>query len=250
MDRVASGRRTAWLIAIMGLPLLYLMVLQGPIVQRSEFHVYADMRTLLGIRSFGDVVSNLLFLLVGVAGLVWCQRHLVSGARRSWRVFFGGVALVFFGSAYYHINPNDDTLVWDRLPMTLAFMGLLIALLSEHLGDAIERRLLLPALVLGLASVVWWRYSGDLRIYIWVQGAPLLAIPFVLAMFPGRYTHRLYLLWGLCFYALAKGVEAYDRQIFEWTGMLVSGHSLKHLLAAMSPMCLLLMLRQRGPLLQ
>lgn len=233
------------LVVIMLVPLLYLLLLQAPIVQRADYHVFADLRTCLGIRSFGNVASNLLFLLVGVAGAVWCYRHLVSGARHAWLTFFAGVALVFFGSAYYHTTPNDDTLVWDRLPMTLAFVGLLIALLSEHLGDAIDRRLLLPALAIGLASVLWWRYSGDLRVYVWVQGAPLLAIPFVLAMFPGRYTHRLYLMWGLGFYALAKAVEAYDGEIYQLTGQVLSGHSLKHLLAAMAPWCLLRMLQRR-----
>jgi hypothetical protein len=245
MGGASYRRRVMWLIAIMLTPLAFLMLRQGPIAQPNDYHVFADARTCLGVRNFGNVASNLLFLLVGMAGVQWCRGHPDAGARRAWMVFFAGVALVFFGSAYYHTTPNHDTLVWDRLPMTLAFMGLLIALLSEHLGATFERHWLMPALALGVASVFWWRYSGDLRLYIWVQAAPLLAIPFVLVMFRGRHTHRLYLVWALGFYALAKVAELYDREIFDLTGFALSGHSLKHLLAAMAPCCLLLMLRRR-----
>jgi hypothetical protein len=249
MDQTQYQRRVAWLAAVVLAPLLYLMFVQGPVAQPVGYHRFADVRTGFGLRNFGNVASNLLFLLVGAGGWVWCYRYLNAGARQAWMVFFAGVVLVFLGSGYYHTMPDDHALVWDRLPMTLAFMGLLVALLSEHLGAQYERRLLLPALIFGLASVGWWRYSGDLRVYIWVQAAPLLAIPLVLMMFPGRYTHRIYLLYGLGCYALAKVVEIYDAKIFELSGFMVSGHSLKHLLAAMAPWCLLLMLRRRTPFL-
>jgi hypothetical protein len=238
-------RRIAWLVAIIIAPLLYLLLLHAPIPQDKGYHLFADVRTCLGIQNFGNVASNLAFLLMGAIGALWCNRNLKSGARLSWMVFFVGVALVFAGSGYYHATPNDDTLVWDRLPMTLAFMGLFAALMSEHLGAQFEKPVLIPALVIGVASVFWWRYTDDLRVYIWVQGAPLLAIPFILAMFPGRYTHRIYLLYGLAFYALAKVAEYYDRETYALTSLFVSGHSVKHLLAAMAPLFLYLMLRRR-----
>lgn len=245
---VQHRRRLAWLMVILLVPLAWLMLMHGPIAQPGTYHVFADARTCLGVRNFGNVASNLLFLLGGMGGFYWCYRHLQAGARRSWLTFFGGVALVFFGSAYYHSVPNHDTLVWDRLPMTLAFMALLIALLSEHLGEPFERYGLMPALFVGVVSVLWWRYSGDLRFYIWVQAAPLLAIPFVLVMFRGRHGHRLYLVLGLVFYALAKMAELRDQEIFEWTDFALSGHSLKHLLAAMAPVSLWLMLQRRVPI--
>lgn len=234
-----------WLAAIIFVPLIYLVLFQAAIPQDNSYHVLADKRTCLGIRNFGDVASNFAFLLVGGAGWLWCYRHLKSGARHAWLTFFAGVALVFFGSAYYHTTPNNDTLVWDRLPMTFAFMGLFTALLSEHLGARLERSLLIPALVVGVASVFWWRYTNDLRLYIWVQAAPLAAIPFVIAMFKARFSHRLYLLYGLGFYVLAKIAENFDLPIFEATAQFVSGHSIKHLLAACAPLMLLLMLRRR-----
>ncbi len=243
-----AGWREAALILLMLAPLCYLLFLHGgPIPQDRGYHVFADVRTCLGLQNFGNVASNFPFLLVGLAGALWCYRHPGAGATRSWMVFFLGVALVFFGSGYYHRSPDDDTLVWDRLPMTVAFMGLLSALLSEHLGDRLERSVLIPAILVGIASVFWWRYSDDLRIYIWVQLAPLLAIPFILAVFPGRYTHRHYLLYGVAFYALAKVAEYYDHGFYALSSSVMSGHSLKHLLAAVAPFFVYLMLRRRGP---
>jgi hypothetical protein len=245
MNSTQFRGRVALLVIIVLAPLLYLLLLHAPIPQDKGYHIFADIRTCLGIANFGNVASNLAFLLVGAIGALWCARNLKTGARQSWIVFFTGVALVFVGSGYYHATPNDDTLVWDRLPMTLAFMGLFAALMSEHLGAQFERPVLIPALLIGVASVFWWRYTDDLRVYIWVQFAPLLAIPFILGLFPGRYTHRGYLLYGLMFYALAKAAEYYDRETFGLTSQFISGHSVKHLLAAMAPLFLYLMLRRR-----
>lgn len=247
--RLPPGWREAALLLLIFAPLLYLLLLHGgPIPQDPGYHAFADVRTRLGLRNFGNVASNLAFLLVGAMGVLWCSRNPGAGARRSWTVFFLGVALVFFGSGYYHWAPGDDPLVWDRLPMTIAFMGLFAALLSEHLAERLERPLLVSAVAVGIASVLWWKATDDLRVYIWVQTAPLLAIPYVLAAFPGRYTHRRYLLYGVAFYALAKVAEYYDREIYALTSNALSGHSLKHLLAAAAPFCVYLMLRRRAPI--
>ncbi len=245
MASAKFNRGVALLIVVMASPLVYLLLLQAPIPQDKGYHIFADIRTCLGIQNFGNVASNLAFLLVGLLGSLWCYRNLKTGTRLSWIVFFAGVALVFAGSGYYHATPNDDTLVWDRLPMTIAFMGLFAALVGEHLGEQFERPVLIPALIIGIASVFWWRYTDDLRVYIWVQLAPLLAIPFIMGVFPGRYTHRSYLLYGLLFYALAKVAEYYDKETYALTSLFVSGHSIKHLLAAMAPLFLYLMLRRR-----
>lgn len=247
-DRTARPGRIAALVLIVLGPLAWLMVGHGqPIPQDPGYHVFADARTCLGIVNFGNVASNALFLLTGIAGFIRTLRNR-TGAWSSWLVFFGGVALVFAGSAYYHGSPNDDTLVWDRLPMTIAFMGLFAALISEHLGARLELRLLACALAVGVFSVFWWQYSGDLRVYVWVQGAPLLAIPYVIAAFPGRYDRRLYLLYGVGFYALAKVAELLDFEIYRATATAISGHSVKHLVAALAVLCVLRMLQKRQSL--
>lgn len=240
------GRIAALIVLVLG-PLAWLMIGHGePIPQDRGYHLFADGRSCLGIANFGNVASNLLFLISGVVGALHCWRKR-EGAWRSWLVFFTGVALVFLGSAYYHGAPGDDTLVWDRLPMTVAFMGLFAALLSEHLAAKLEPALLAGALLTGIASVFWWQYSGDLRIYVWIQGAPLLAIPYLIAAFPGCYTHRHYLLYGVGFYALAKVAELLDHPIYAATGAAISGHSVKHLLAAIAVYFVYRMLFLRSP---
>src|SRR5688572_210625 len=108
------GWREAILLVLVFAPLACLLLFFGPVPQDQSFHVLADQRELLGLPNFADVASNLAFLLVGVIGMLWCGRN-GAGARRSWMVFFLGVALVFFGSGYYHLAPRDDSLVWDRL---------------------------------------------------------------------------------------------------------------------------------------
>jgi len=246
--RHARPARIAALVLLVLGPLVWLLVGHGaPIAQDRGYHLFADTRRCLGVVNFANIASNLLFLLVGATGVISCWRRR-RGAWRSWLVFFAGVALVFFGSAHYHGSPNDDTLVWDRLPMTVAFMALFAALVSEHLDARIEVPLLAAALATGIFSVFWWQSSGDLRIYIWVQGAPLLAIPYVIAAFPGHSTLRHYLLYGVALYALAKAAELFDHQIYAATSGVISGHTLKHLLAAAAVFCVLLMLRRRQSL--
>ena len=245
--RPRFGWREAGLVLLIVAPLFYLLFVYGaPIPQDRGYHVFADARTCLGLQNFGNVVSNIAFLFVGAVGTLWCYRNPGTEAVRSWTAFFLGVALVFFGSGYYHYAPGDESLVWDRLPMTVAFMGLFAALLSEHLGKEFEHRLLIPAVMVGIASVVWWKVTDDLRVYIWVQLTPLLVIPYVIAVFPGRYTHRHYLLYGVSLYALAKVAEYYDHGIYALVSSAMSGHSLKHLVAAAAPYCVYLMLRRRG----
>jgi hypothetical protein len=241
------GWREVGLVLLIVAPLLYLLLLHGgPIPQDRGYHGFADGRICLGVENFGNVASNLLFLIVGAAGMLWCYRNAGMGARRSWMVFFLGVALVFFGSGYYHRTPDDSSLVWDRLPMTVAFMGLFAALLSEHISEKLESVLLISAVAVGIASVILWKRTDDLRVYIWVQLAPLLVIPYIVAVFHGRYTHRHYLLYGIGFYALAKVAEYYDHGIYALTSANLSGHSLKHLLAAAAGFCVYLMLRKRS----
>jgi hypothetical protein len=217
----------------------------GPVAQDLRYHALADDRTILGIPNFADVASNLPFLVVGAAGLAWCVRRRGQADLAPWTAVFAGTALIAVGSAWYHWAPSSATLVWDRLPMAIAFTGLFAAVVGEHTGERIGLALLGPALVAGVGSVVWWALRDDLRPYVVVQAAPILAVPLALALARGRYTHRRYYAYALGLYLVAKLAETGDRAIFEWTGRLLSGHSLKHLLAAGSVVALYAMLRLR-----
>jgi Ceramidase len=219
-----------------------------PIAQDVRYHAYADTRAFFGIPHALNVASNVAFLVMGALGLAGARQRRPLGAATSWSVFFAGIALVAFGSAWYHLSPSNSSLVWDRLPMTLAFMALIAALVSEHLSDRLERVVLPAAIAVGVISIAWWHYADDLRLYVWVQFGPLLAIVLLLTAFPARYSHRSYLAWGLAFYVLAKVSEHADRAIFAYTDGVISGHTLKHLVAAVAPFCVYLMLRERKPI--
>jgi hypothetical protein len=233
------------LLSALVLGSLALMLSLDPLVQDPGYHRFADQRAMFGVPNFLDISSNLAFLLVGVAGIAFCLSGRAGLLRAAWLAFFLGVAIVSAGSAYYHTNPNDATLVWDRLPMTVAFMGLWAAILGEYLGERLGRILLAPAVLAGLASVLYWHWSGDLRFYVWIQLISLLTIPAVMVLFRPRYTRQWFLLAALALYGVAKVSEAYDREVFGLTRQLLSGHTLKHLLAASGCLVVLLMLASR-----
>lgn len=227
---IATWRLVILALAVFG-TLIFVMSL-APIPQDLEYHRFVDTRGLFGIPNAGDVLSNLPFLLAGLYGLKVIQSHPPGAMVRAWKVLFVGVALVSFGSAYYHWAPDNASLVWDRLPMTIGFMGLFVALSGEFVDERRASQLLIPMILVGFASVVVWAMTDDLRFYAWVQGMPLLVILVYLAVFRSAYSHRAMLLAALLLYVLAKVTESYDAVVFEAMGGLLSGHSIKHLLAA------------------
>ena len=226
--------------------------------QPLSYHHFADQRGWLGTPNFGDVSSNLLFLLAGLGGLVFLSRKSTLRAfidpRERWPyVFiFLGLVLTAFGSAYYHWAPDNARLVWDRLPMTLVFMPLVAALIAERVSVKLGLWLLPLLIAVGVVSVLHWhwtesRSAGDLRFYLAVQVYAVLALLAALLL-PARYTRGADLLVVAALYVLAKICETADQQIFS-AGHIVSGHTLKHLAAGFAGYWILRMLRKRQPAL-
>jgi len=94
-----------------------------PIVQDENFHHFADIRRIFSVANCWNVISNLAFLLVGITALQKLRSNklaLVAQIKAAYYIFFTGVLLVAFGSSWYHYNPNNTTMAWDRLPMTIA----------------------------------------------------------------------------------------------------------------------------------
>ena len=211
------------LYGVMTISLAALMLLP-PLLQNQHYHEFADQRTLFGIPNFWNVVSNLPFIAVGAAGL---------RLRRDWitAVLFSGILLTGFGSAYYHLNPNDATLFWDRLPMTLCFAAILAAVVEERIDARAGALLLRPLVAIGIFSLLLWRWTDDLRLYVWAQFFPFLTVILILRLFPAKFTGASYWIIATALYALAKLLEYYDEAIFS-AGSIVSGHTLKHLAAA------------------
>jgi hypothetical protein len=227
---------------------------RAPIAQDLAYHRFADQRGLLGIPNCFDVLSNVPFAMAGVYGLLMVFRHIPSNDWIRWpyATLFAGAALTAFGSGYYHLAPDNGRLVWDRLPMTIGFMGLLAAVLGERVSLTLGRLALVPLLVVGGGSVGYWhwtelRQAGDLRPYALVQFGSLLIVLLALILYRPRYTGSGWFYAGIGAYALAKGFELADGQIFA-AGQVVSGHSLKHLAAAVGIGCVAVMLAGRKPL--
>lgn len=240
----ASGRWRHVLLILAFVAPLALLLWQPPLAQDPHYHDLAYGRQFFGVPNFLNVASNVFFLIVGTAGLSFCFHQSAGSAKRAWIVLFAGVALVAVGSTVYHWAPSDGTLVWDRLPMTVGFMGLFVALLTEYVSDTLGG-LLLPAALVGLFSVLYWHWLGDLRFYVWIQLLPLLTIPVVMLLYRPAYSHQWLLLIALAWYALAKVSEIYDEEVFLFTGNFISGHSLKHLLAATGCLTILWLLKRR-----
>jgi hypothetical protein len=246
----SKGSTTDWrlpVLMVVVLGSLAFMLTRSPFGQDLGYHQFADQRRFFGIANTWDVLSNLGFLVVGVAGVRVCWRSPQLPYGIGWRIFFIGVALVSVGSAYYHWAPSNQTLVWDRLPMTIGFMGLFVALLAEYVSIRVATWLLLPALIMGAASVGYWHWRDDLRWYYWVQLLPMLVVPVLMLLYRPRYSHQGLLLITLSGYVLAKVAEHNDASIFAFTNDIVSGHTVKHVLAALSCYAIVVMLKRRKP---
>jgi hypothetical protein len=235
-------------------------LLAPPLAQEQAYHHFADTRALLGIANAADTVSNAAFLVVGLLGLAFLWRERAANSRmrfasphelHAYGVFFAGVALTSFGSAYYHLAPDDARLVWDRLPMTIAFMSLVAAVAGERIDPRWASVLLWPLVLLGIASVAYWRWSAvagteNLWPYLAVQFGSIAVVLAMALLFPSRYTRGGVIFWLAAAYGLAKLFEIYDREIFALLDG-VSGHTLKHLAAASGVYLLLRALRRRVP---
>jgi len=235
-DRLTQARKVWLLIAVVAAATGGLLLVD-PIAQDPGYHRFADARTILGIPNFWNVASNLPFLLAGVLALLQSRRIASPDLTVHYRILLLSIALVAFGSGWYHLSPSMPTLVWDRLPMTVAFMTLLSAVIADRISWLAGRALLWPLVVAGIASIAWWvrtenAGAGDLRPYALVQFLPMLVIPLVLLMWRGEglSSRRLWLALGV--YVLAKAAEHFDAALFAATGM--GGHALKHLLAALA----------------
>jgi hypothetical protein len=245
-SRNDSPARRLRLVCLVLAALLACAFAAGPWLHALADRPFADTRAALGIANFGNVVSNLAFLAVGVLGLKLCRGTARPLPVLSWTVFYAGMVLTCCGSAWYHLHPSDAAIVWDRLGMTVAFVSLSVAILKECIPAYSLERALLPALLLGAASVLWWRASGDLRLYAWVQAAPLGCVALCVALGWVQGEERRAFVWSFALYLLSKAAEMSDAQIYAFTRHAISGHTLKHLLAASATGAILAMQWRRG----
>lgn len=226
-----SAKAIAFLSLFFGVLIITAFALPA-IPQDAHYHDFALDQAVFGIANFWNVFSNVAFIVVAALG---CRRR---SSPRSMEeiVFLGGVFLTGLGSAYYHYAPSNDTLFWDRLPMTIAFSGVIAALVAGRIHAGIGRRLLWPVCLFSAATVVYWRWTeqnghGNLAPYGVVQFGTILLVLAVLLIFRRKDAAQKFLWLALGAYVLAKLLEAFDRpasHIFQIMG----GHPLKHVAAA------------------
>jgi hypothetical protein len=255
--RMGARVKTGVLLSICAVALLGVALLP-PISDDPGYQQFADHRSLAGIPNFADVASNLAFLVAGLLGLIFLARRrggppafATAAERWPYMVFFAGVTLCGLGSAFFHLAPDSWRLAVDRAPMTVAFMGFVAAVVADRISPRLGVALLWPLVALGLASVAFWllgelRGAGDLRPFVLVQYLPMLLVPLVCVLYPSRYT-RPADVWGtVALYGLAKLGEVGDAALLG-LGHVVSGHTVKHLLAGLAAWWLLRMLERRAP---
>lgn len=225
--------------------------------QPVSYHDFADQREMLGVPNFLDVAANAAFVLAGLAGLAVVLRRRAEFASNSERwpyaVFFVGMVLTGLGSAYYHLAPDNERLFWDRLPMTIAFVSLIAAQVVDRIHARMGLAMLVPLLLVGAASVFYWRATeragaGNVIPYAVLQGYSVVILFLLALLKPSRYTRGNDIYWVFAGYVLAKLLETFDREVFA-LGHVVSGHSLKHIAAAAAGLvvCRMLWLRSLQP---
>lgn len=220
----------------------------GPAVaQYANYHAFADQRVLWGLPFAMDVLSNLPFALLGVWGLVRLRNWQRPLARRVGfavqlpcdaqlplgRLFFAGLLLTALCSSYYHLQPNDLGLAIDRMGMLAAFAGLMGLAAADRISARAGQWTAAAVLALGPVAVAMWALTGNLLPWSVVQGGGMLLIV-CLALRKPLIGARGVPLVAVAWYVLAKVLELGDHQVLAWTDGLVSGHTLKHLAAAMA----------------
>jgi hypothetical protein len=246
-----AGVRPYLILLAMTVVSVIVLFLFPPIPQWASYHQFADVRKIWGIPNFWNVVSNAPFFLIGVLGFLAIKREWGRGNFVNWQeaapffVIFLGLILTAIGSSYYHLAPDNYRLVWDRIPMTLVFMGLLSLTIMERINFKAGFWLLFPLIAFGIGSVCYWIWTeplgrGDLRPYGFAKFYSILAILIILYLFPKPYPSTKSFLLLMIFYGIATIFEFMDIQIYQMGG-LISGHTLKHLFAAIGSYWLVVM---------
>ncbi len=217
-----------------------------PTQDNPNYFFFADTRSLLEIPNAGDVLSNLPFFIVGLVGLVWYfQRREKRLGHTYGAIVAVASILTCFGSAYFHWSPSPETLNWDRLPMTLAFCGVIALSVADRINERLSRWVFVALVPFGVFTIVGMDFGIiTIRPYILLQFGGLI---FVLLNYFFRSESRypdIRLGTAAGFYAAAKLFESIDGQTFA-TLQFISGHTIKHLIAALALLSLLTFLKEK-----
>jgi len=234
-----------WLPAALLVAAAIGMLAYGQIPQTPNYHDFADKRPILGVPNSFDALSNVPFFIVGLWGL-WAMRGSQLGAARAgYTLFAVGLVLTSLGSGFYHLSPDNFRLVFDRIPIALAAAGLIAGTRAATVAPSQSPGFTITLGIAAIASVLWWyatdlRGKGDLGPYLYIQFAPLVVVPLWQAIGRDSTRNRLAFAAAIVLYGAAKVAEVEDKAIFATLGFM-SGHTLKHLLAAGASVALISM---------
>ena len=219
--------------------LIMLAVLLPAVAQDTKYHQFADQRTWLGVPRAADVLSNLAFVAVGLFGAITLlsppRLPLRNATTTSLWCVAAGFVLTGIGSAWYHLQPNDATLV---------LAGVISAAIAERVGENVAIAALAVLIVAGVVSVMYWRSSGNLTPYAVLQFGGIIALVALLALTRAGDDPFAW-WWILGWYCFARVAELADRNVWQATSGIVAGHTIKHLAAAMAGAAMFYPLRNR-----
>ena len=212
-----------------------------PIAQDLAYHRFSDCREYLGIPHFMDVISNLPFVIIGFMGIRLARKAYLKKSMTYFLmsfILFVGVFFTGLGSAFYHYSPNNFTLIFDRLPMTLVFTAFFSTIIYDYVDRRAGAMVFYTLLTLSVYSIFYWYYTeiigaGDLRLYAFIQFFPVLAVPLILIFYRNTELYTKQILYAFGAYAVAKLFEHFDVQVFEFLGF-ISGHTIKHIVSAVA----------------
>jgi hypothetical protein len=252
---IREARRRTWgLVGIVLALFALLRFIFGPLPQDQAYHFLADTRALGPIPRAGDVLTNLAILAAGIAGwALWRRVRVAAEERAAYGLLVVGMLATAAGSMWYHWAPGDARLLWDRLPMTLVLAALSALVLADRIHPAFARVAWWPFALLGAASVLWWAWTGrsgadDLMLYLLVRVGGGVLVACLLLLRRGRHTHAGWLVAAIALDVVMTIAERLDYEIFAATRTLISGHSVKHILAGALFGCVLAWLVLRRPI--
>jgi hypothetical protein len=209
----------------------------GPLPQWPEYHDFADTRVLGFVPRAGDVLSNLAILAAGLwAASLHRRVHVGPDERRAYQLLAAGAILTAAGSAFYHWEPSNARLVWDRAPMAVLATGAVALVLADRVSPALGRASLWPLGLLAAFGVALWGVTeaagrGDLWLYLVVRIGAGVGTLALLLLRRSRHTAAIWVFAAVAADGLETLAERLDWQIWHATGERLSGHNLKHLLA-------------------
>ena len=226
--------KRSYIVPLVAFAAVIALLIIGPIPQDQEYHQFADNRMFFGIPNFFNVITNLPFGVTGFLGLMELKNAQDKELKQIILFLFTGFLLLMAGSSYYHFSPNNNALIYDRIPISIIVTSFLSFIIYISINPSTVFKTLIILNIIGIGSVVYWATSeylgkGDLRWYAMVQFFPIIAIPLIFYLYRPFFNANKEVTFTLLLFTIAKIMEQYDKEVFKLSAGTISGHSLKHL---------------------